>query len=137
MKLCTFEVATPLGPTRRLGAVREFGIVDLNLACQRMLEREGEARPRHLAAVVLPDNMLEYLQEGSTARCYAGKVLSGLRAGEEDPDGAKLVHAPEQVRLLAPLPNPPSLRDFYAFEDHVKKGFERRGEPMPQPRCRS
>ncbi len=41
-----------------------------------------------------------------------------------------LVYAGD-VRLLAPLPNPPSLRDFYAFEDHVKKGFEKRGEPMP------
>jgi 2-keto-4-pentenoate hydratase/2-oxohepta-3-ene-1,7-dioic acid hydratase in catechol pathway len=35
------------------------------------------------------------------------------------------------VKLLAPLPNPASLRDFYAFEAHVKKGFEKRGEPMP------
>jgi 2-keto-4-pentenoate hydratase/2-oxohepta-3-ene-1,7-dioic acid hydratase in catechol pathway len=24
------------------------------------------------------------------------------------------------------------MRDFYAFEQHVKKGFEKRGEPMPQ-----
>ncbi len=132
MKLCTFEVATPLGPARRLGAVIERGIVDLNLACQSMLEREGEPRPRHLAAVVLPDNMLEYLQEGSTARCYAGKVLSGLQPGEDERDGAKLVRAPGEVKLLAPVPNPPSLRDFFAFEDHVKKGFEKRGELMPR-----
>ena len=38
----------------------------------------------------------------------------------------------DEVRLLAPLPDPPSVRDFYAFEDHVKRGFEKRGEPMPQ-----
>jgi len=34
--------------------------------------------------------------------------------------------------MLPPLPEPPSVRDFYAFEAHVKKGFEKRGEPMPQ-----
>jgi len=123
MKLCTFEIATPLGPVQRLGAVTEAGIVDLNQACIRMLEQKGELRPQKLASVVLPDNMLEYLEEGATARCYAEQALAaGL--GPRFPS--------EEVRLLAPLPNPPSLRDFYAFEDHVKKGFEKRGEPMPQ-----
>jgi 2-keto-4-pentenoate hydratase/2-oxohepta-3-ene-1,7-dioic acid hydratase in catechol pathway len=52
----------------------------------------------------------------------------GLRSG---PGGEALLHDPAQVRMLAPIPNPPSLRDFFAFEDHVKTGFERRGEPMP------
>jgi len=42
------------------------------------------------------------------------------------------LYRPDEVRVLAPLPNPRSLRDFYAFEGHVKKGFEKRGEPMPQ-----
>src|SRR5439155_1153594 len=46
--------------------------------------------------------------------------------------GETLIYLPGQVRLLAPLPNPLSLRDFYAFEDHVKRGFEKRGELMPQ-----
>ena len=131
MKLCTFEIATPLGPRQRLGAVTRSGILDLNLACEWMLEREGEPRPHHLAAVVLPGNMLEFLQEGSTARSYADRVLSQPPASTRRPDGATLLHKPEQIRLLAPLPNPPSLRDFYAFEDHVKTGFEKRGEPMP------
>ncbi len=132
MKLCTFEVATPLGPRRRLGAILESGIVDLNLACEWMLERDGETRPRQLAAVVLPDNMLEFLQEGVTALRYASQVLRELGGCAKRADGTTLRYKPEQVRLLAPLPNPPSLRDFYAFEDHVKTGFEKRGEPMPR-----
>lgn len=122
MKLCTFEIGTPLGPARRLGAVTETGVVDLNLACARLLEERGEPRPARLAAVVLPDNMLEYLQEGETARCHAAQVLDA---------GLGPRFSLNEVRLLAPLPNPASLRDFYAFEDHVKKGFEKRGEPMP------
>ena len=59
-------------------------------------------------------SMLEFLQQG----CHAEM---------EDAAPCKL----DEVRLLAPLPNPASVRDFYAFEDHVKKGFEKRGEPMP------
>ncbi|HTP43554.1 MAG TPA: fumarylacetoacetate hydrolase family protein, partial [Candidatus Acidoferrum sp.] len=39
---------------------------------------------------------------------------------------------PAKVRLRTPIARPPSVRDFYAFEAHVKKGFEKRGEPMPK-----
>ena len=37
----------------------------------------------------------------------------------------------QKSNCCTPLPNPASLRDFYAFEEHVKKGFEKRSEPMP------
>jgi len=38
----------------------------------------------------------------------------------------------EDAGIKAPIPNPPTLRDFYAFEDHVKTARARRGLPMPQ-----
>jgi 2-keto-4-pentenoate hydratase/2-oxohepta-3-ene-1,7-dioic acid hydratase in catechol pathway len=37
-----------------------------------------------------------------------------------------------EVRLRAPIPRPPVLRDFYAFEDHVKAARARRGLEMPK-----
>src|SRR5204863_6351922 len=43
-----------------------------------------------------------------------------------------LLFKQSEVKLRSPLPRPTSMRDFYAFEQHVKKGFEKRGEPMPQ-----
>ena len=36
------------------------------------------------------------------------------------------------VKLHPPIPRPHILRDFYAFEDHVKAARARRGLPMPQ-----
>jgi fumarylacetoacetate (FAA) hydrolase len=36
-------------------------------------------------------------------------------------------HHLAEVRLLAPVPSPPSVRDFYAYEGHVQAGFRRRG----------
>ncbi len=131
MKLCTFEIRTPVGVRQRLGAMTEAGIIDLNFACAWLLAKRGEPRPQKLAGVVLPDNMLEYLEEGITASCYASEVLAAIEPGVTGIRGETLLHAPGEVRLLAPLPNPRSLRDFYAFEDHVKAGFARRGEPMP------
>jgi fumarylacetoacetate (FAA) hydrolase len=40
------------------------------------------------------------------------------------------VLALQDVTLLAPLPEPPSLRDFYAFEQHVKTTHTQRGLTM-------
>ncbi len=38
-----------------------------------------------------------------------------------------------EVELCAPIPMPPSLRDFYAFEEHVKRARARRGlEIIPE-----
>ena len=40
------------------------------------------------------------------------------------------VFALGEVRLLAPVPSPPSVRDFYAFEAHVANARRRRGLDM-------
>jgi 2-keto-4-pentenoate hydratase/2-oxohepta-3-ene-1,7-dioic acid hydratase in catechol pathway len=137
MKLCTFEVKTHVGTHQRLGAMIDEGIVDLNFACARCLADKHKDRPQKLADVVLPGNMLEFLQEGETALSFAAETLvclqDGLKRGSlpQGPGGETLFYKASEVKLLAPLPNPTSMRDFYAFEDHVKKGFEKRGEAMP------
>ncbi len=38
----------------------------------------------------------------------------------------------ESVILRSPIPHPPTIRDFYAFEDHVKAARAKRGLEMPQ-----
>jgi 2-keto-4-pentenoate hydratase/2-oxohepta-3-ene-1,7-dioic acid hydratase in catechol pathway len=55
--------------------------------------------------------------------------------GERMAEAAGLAAAAEpvplaEVRLLAPIPNPPSVRDFYAFEQHVRTARQRRGLEM-------
>jgi 2-keto-4-pentenoate hydratase/2-oxohepta-3-ene-1,7-dioic acid hydratase in catechol pathway len=138
MKLCTFEVATSLGRHTRFGAVVPGGIVDMNFACAWHLARKGEVRPRTLADVLVPDSLLEFLKGGETSMGFARATLAalaeecaGVRLPPPGPNDETLVYEPSNVRLLPPLPEPPSVRDFYAFESHVKKGFEKRGEPMP------
>ena len=137
MKLCTFEVATSLGRHRRLGAFLAAGIVDLNFACAWHLARKGEVRPSTLADVLVPPSVLEFLRGGDTSMGFARATIASLAEAlaqgvPEGLNGETLLYAPGAVRLRAPLPEPPSVRDFYAFEAHVKKGFEKRGEPMPQ-----
>lgn len=38
----------------------------------------------------------------------------------------------QDVRLLAPVPEPPSIRDFYAYEGHVAVGARLRGGAIPE-----
>jgi 2-keto-4-pentenoate hydratase/2-oxohepta-3-ene-1,7-dioic acid hydratase in catechol pathway len=52
------------------------------------------------------------------------------RAGERAAREPASVHQLDSVRLLAPIPVPPSVRDFYAFEQHVRTARQRRGLEM-------
>ncbi len=40
-------------------------------------------------------------------------------------------HALRDVTLLAPVPHPPSIRDFYCFHGHAKTAMGRRGREVP------
>ena len=56
----------------------------------------------------------------------AVSLTEWLAAGGED----VAEHALEEVRLLAPIRRPPSVRDFYAFERHVASARAQRGLEM-------
>jgi 2-keto-4-pentenoate hydratase/2-oxohepta-3-ene-1,7-dioic acid hydratase in catechol pathway len=137
MRLCTFEITTPLGRFQRLGASIAEGVVDLNAACAWHLQEKGEAQSQRLANAIVPPEILTFLQGEVTSMAFASKaledVVSCLKSGTT-PVGlnqATILYRSSDVRLRAPLPRPASMRDFYAFEAHVKTGFEKRGEPMP------
>ncbi len=56
-----------------------------------------------------------------------GEAHSHPSAETRHGDGVELAG----VELLAPVPDPPSVRDFYAFEGHVNAGWRRRGGEVP------
>ena len=135
MKLCTFEVRTHLGWQRRLGAVVSDGmdadsavnVIDMNFAAAHSL---GSYR---MADALVPASLRELLEGGAAAMQAARAALDGLPAemrigGREE----TIRYKREEVRLLTPLPDARSLRDFFSFEAHVKRGFEKRGEAMPK-----
>ena len=138
MKLCTFEIKTKLGRYNRLGAVVHNGILDVNFAAAYYLAQMGEAVPYQFANAIVPSDMLSFLQTENTGMRFAKETLNFFEkefAEKNFPNGLNeetIFYQPNEVRLRAPLQNPTSFRDFYAFENHVKKGFEKRGEAMPQ-----
>lgn len=72
----------------------------------------------------LPSDLLAFIEAGDEALAVARKLA------ENRPAGA--VFELSGVRLRAPLPRPPSLKDFFAFENHARAGAARRKEEFPE-----
>jgi fumarylacetoacetate (FAA) hydrolase len=71
-----------------------------------------------------------HLEGEEIAELAAPDMLAWLR-GEGHEDAGRR-HPATDVRLLAPVPEPPSVRDFFAFEGHVATGWRLRGGDIPQ-----
>lgn len=134
MRLVSFLLATPLGSFMRTGALHGERVVDLNMAYARWLADHGEAQPRRLADAQVPAAMLEFLQGGASTMAAARRALDhavALGPSVCGPSGETIIHGLGGVRLAAPLPNPASLRDFIAFEEHIAATSKKRGQPIP------
>ncbi len=136
MKLVTFELATPLGRVRRIGALSHGAVVDLNIATARLLAERGHGRPQRVADALVPADMLAFLEGGKPAMDAAREALDALMPlmgqDPQGPNGERAIFRQEDVTLLAPLPRANLIRDFLAFEAHTRKGYERRGQEFPK-----
>ena len=134
MRLCTFVIRTHVGRHRRLGLILAENVLDLNFATAWRFAKEGKYSPQPLANVLVPSNMLDFIRGGETALAHARETVDcwALERADLGPDEETLVYVRNEVHLITPLPNPPSIRDFYAFQAHVEKGFEKRGQTIPQ-----
>jgi fumarylacetoacetate (FAA) hydrolase len=69
--------------------------------------------------------------EGDAIRPLAAPGMIAWLAGEGTEETEEELPL-SGVDLLAPVPEPPSVRDFYAFEGHVTAGWRRRGGDVPE-----
>ena len=133
MKLVSFEVSTSLGTVVRIGAVIEDrGYLDLNAAYRHFLV-SSDATPaaaRRIADAVIPSSMVQFIEGGPVSLEAANEAIA--HATDSEPgDRAQTWYAPGDVRLLPPVPNPPMLRDFMAFETHLKNIYPKLGREIP------
>lgn len=82
--------------------------------------------------MALPVTTLELLRRGPDGMAAAREALAlAEQARPEDLTAEPGLARPlADVHLRTPIPNPPSVRDFYAFEQHVKAARARRGVGM-------
>lgn len=126
MKLASFEIDTPVGPVRRVGAANDDVLVDVTAGYAAALADENVQTPHEIAQTVVPTEMIEFLRRGDRALDAAREAISFVTATDlaTAPNGARLEYDISEVRLLSPLPRPNSIRDFMVFEEHVKNSLE-------------
>jgi fumarylacetoacetate (FAA) hydrolase len=69
--------------------------------------------------------------EGDRVRRLAARSMIEWLGGEGRERTGEDHHLPE-LTTLAPVPEPPSVRDFYAYEGHVAASWRRRGAEVPE-----
>jgi len=122
MKLVTFR--TP-DRSSRAGVVHGEGIITLDYPTVLELLRDPDGLAK--ARKTIEGQGEEYIIGGSAALLPAAEppfMVLPVRAnlGKE--------YMLNEVVLYAPIPDPPSVRDFYAFEQHVKSARAKRGVGM-------
>jgi 2-keto-4-pentenoate hydratase/2-oxohepta-3-ene-1,7-dioic acid hydratase in catechol pathway len=119
LRFVLFEIPTPFEAVQRLGCVRDDGgVVDVNLAYRTLLAERGVVRAAAVADAVLPTDMLAFIESAPVSVEAAAEAVA---FAPEVADG-RLVRDAGELRLLAPLPNPRSLREFGQFVGHATQG---------------
>jgi fumarylacetoacetate (FAA) hydrolase len=141
MRLISFEHTDSFA---RAGALLGEVVVDLSAAAPLAFEQYDEVRWQVLDILRgAPDGMG---LDGASEIIAAALDQLGFESEEElaqDAEqlfgqlgalsigGATMLLPVSEVRLLAPVPQPTSLRDFYVFEQHVASGYRNRGRAIP------
>ena len=113
MKLVTYQSQRKTA----LGILLNDKVYNLN----ELSQRKGKT--------VLPDNMRDFLAGEQPLMETAMELSQWLSGGNADVDGLSVAN----VNLLAPVPNPTSCRDGYAFRQHVEAARRnRRVEMIPE-----
>ena len=113
VRLVTFTLGT-IPP--RAGALVEGDrkVLDLPAAYSRMYRGSSP----------MLDSVLAMVEAGDEALEIVSQLLKSVTPG--------VTHDRGDVRLLAPIPQPPQMRDFLCFEQHLVQAFKAIGRTPPQ-----
>ncbi len=123
----------PASPSGRAGVLHSDLVIDLPVAFEWARSHTPATLTPTLREGALPETLLDLLRLGPDALESARQVVAALATlPADDLLGVQphLAYRQSDVRLRAPIPEPPSVRDFYAFEQHVKSARAKRNLDM-------
>jgi 2-keto-4-pentenoate hydratase/2-oxohepta-3-ene-1,7-dioic acid hydratase in catechol pathway len=142
MKVCTYKRVTALGEFKRMGLFfNESTIIDPQFVWQKQFELEGRFNALTRAKEICPDSLSEFIsqyQENSfqmleeTMDAFKDLTKEGILKTNNQAVLSFDLKDGKDTSLACPLDKINLYRDFYAHEKHVAKGFEKRGEPIPE-----
>jgi len=123
------EHHAPAGAPWRLAAAPaggETGWIDLEVARRRAVAADRNLAHDHVLFRQPITTLDDHLARGLRVEALA-ELVDGFVPHEDD----DAVLAAADLAFGPPILRPPSLRDFYAFEGHVRTMWERRGGEVP------
>lgn len=114
-------------------------LLDVAAAFAHLLVEEEHAdveRAALYASTVLPGSTVALLGTWQRSRALLDEIVAAFEAGSIDPGGVgplgPVAIARSEVTLLSPVDRPPTVRDFFAFETHMKNALGNLGLPVPE-----
>ncbi len=133
------ERNAPAGASWRLAAALPDGRwLDLEVARRRLAAENPELAHSEVRFRQPVTTLDAHLRLGLRVEAVAPLVEpiiadpGRLPAPDADDDTDDLTLAPADLRFGPPILDPPSLRDFYAFEQHVAMAWRRRNADVPE-----
>jgi fumarylacetoacetate (FAA) hydrolase len=130
MKWLTYR--HPLSKTSRAGFLYQNHIFDLQTTLYRLNpELDLEQIPSDLLQLIRHESLFKTRMEASLDKLYAWDEKEWEKQKKEQGNQQRpWIFSFEKSYLNAPLPTPSSVRDFYAFEEHVQTARSKRGLGM-------
>lgn len=135
MKLISYQTPTSEANVR-IGSLLDAGhAVDLTTAYAALLRSRGvdPKAARRIAMAVIPSDMVQFIEGGAVSRAAAEEAHAWMaERWQRDPsEHLEGLVSLADVKLLPPVPNPPLIRDFMAFETHLTNLFPKLGREIP------
>jgi fumarylacetoacetate (FAA) hydrolase len=102
-------------------------IIELSQAFAWFERENGRPGDASLVQARYGRGVLGFVENAAQARPAADSIVESFRAGRFP---TLLSRPADEVKLLAPIPRPPSMRDGYAFRQHVETARRNRGLEM-------
>lgn len=140
MKLLSFGTVTNGQEQKHLGALvsgdTESGsIFDLTSATHALLLSRGVSNDEAGAQAreLCPASALGFIRGGEKSRELAESAVSYVQKSgiSQSPSGRQIQYTASDITFLPAISQPPLLRDFMSFEDHLLNVFPKLNRPIP------
>lgn len=142
MKIAMYKKKYPiLGWVERMGLYfNESTLIDVNFLWELQFQLKGNAYPKNKAAQLAPADLSQLLMTQEEPINFLFETISvfndlskkGYLTTSTGSDIAFDLNDDRSIKFAKPLSQINCYRDFFTHEKHVKKGFEKRGEPVPE-----